>query len=264
MGQRETYYGGRCLPQIPLRVRPHPSFATSSPAPRLIAILPLLSSLNLSDYSHKYTGTTTIYNHPLVSPWLSSTKPPAAHLFLLYLVPLWVDFAFYLPVNVNKRRGERDGLYLIGCRICSYRLEWMDHRFFPSRGPLNTVSYFIFSRNAGFISALQVLTAATSASSHHRVLLRFQASIRSSGDLSSLAWRGFNCQTACATPGPFTGGDEEQTSGAVSLRPAASRPLTDVAVRCSRASCLHLKQLEPILLPSSPDFLCCSRGRGSF
>lgn len=149
MGQRETYYGGRCLPQIPLRVRPHSSFPTSSPAPRLIAILPLLSSLNLSDYSHKYTGTTTIYNHPLVSPWLSSTKPPAAHLFPLYLLPLWVDFAFYLPVNVNKRRGERGGLYLIGCRLCSYRSEWMDHRFFPPRGPLNTVSYFLFSQNAG-------------------------------------------------------------------------------------------------------------------
>lgn len=105
------------MPHIPRHVWPHSSFPTSSPAPCLIAILPLLSSLNLSDYSHKYTGTTTIYNHPLVSPWLSSTKPPAAHLFLLYLSPLWVDFAFYLPVNV-KRREERGGLYLIGCRIC--------------------------------------------------------------------------------------------------------------------------------------------------
>lgn len=103
IGQQETNYRLCCLPQIQLRVQPRLSFPTSSPAPCLITILPLLSSLNLSDYSHKYTGTTTIYNHPLVSPCLFLTKPQAAHLFNSYLLPLWVDFAFYLPMNVNKR-----------------------------------------------------------------------------------------------------------------------------------------------------------------
>lgn len=131
IGQRRRNYRRGCLPQTQLHVQLCLSFPTSSPA--LIAILPLLSSLNLSDYSHEYTGTTTIYNHPLVSPCLTSTKPQAAHLFMPYLLPLWVDFAFYLPVNDHKR-WAKGGLYIIGCGIGFHRSGWTDHRFFPSWG----------------------------------------------------------------------------------------------------------------------------------
>lgn len=134
IGQQRRNYRPRSLPQIQLHVQLRLRFTTSSPALRLIAILPLLSSLNLSDYSHKYTGTTTVYNHPLVFLCLSSTKPQAAHLFIPYLLPLWVDFAFYLPVNVNKG-GKKGRLYIIGCGICFHKSGWMDHRFFPSGGP---------------------------------------------------------------------------------------------------------------------------------
>lgn len=140
-----------CLPQIQLHVQLLLSFPTSSLAPRLIAILPLLSSLNLSDYSHEYTATTTIYNHPLVSPCLSSTKPQAAHLFIPFLLPLWVDFAFYLPVNVNKR-GEKGGLYIIGCGSCFHRSGWMDQRFSPSGRP-QTLYILFYIRQQHWVSS---------------------------------------------------------------------------------------------------------------
>lgn len=131
------------MPQIQLHVQSCLSFPTSSPAPHLIAILPQLSSLNLSDYSHKYMETTKIYNHPLISPCLSSTKPQAARLFILYLLPLWVDFAFYLPVNVNKR-GKTGGLYIFGCGICFHRSGWMG-------GP-QTLNILFYIRQQNWIS----------------------------------------------------------------------------------------------------------------
>lgn len=216
------------MPQIQLHMQSRLSFPTSSPAPHLIAILPQLSSLNLSDYSHKYMETTKIYNHPLVSPCLYSTKPQAARLFILYLLPLWVDFAFYLLVNVNKR-GKTGGLYIFGCGIFSTDLGGWALR--------HLTSFFILYSAAklDFFSGLQTLTAANSASSLNRFLLSFCATffLTRLTELPAFVWQGIDYQTARVTPGSFTGGDEEQMGCTVSARPGS-------AVRCNITSSVSI------------------------
>lgn len=99
----------------------------------------------------------------------------------------------------------------------------MDDRFSPPGGPwILYILYHIQRRHVW----LQVLAAATSASWRQRFLSPFCAPfclVGLTADLSSLVWQGFNFQTARATLGPFTGGDEEQTSCTAPLWPAVSQ-----------------------------------------
>lgn len=80
------------------------SFPTSSKALCLISILPLLSTLNLSDYSHTYMATT-IYNHLLVYPFLSSAISRAALLFIWscsFCLTFW--YCYYLIWQMKEKR----------------------------------------------------------------------------------------------------------------------------------------------------------------
>lgn len=91
------------------------SLSSSLQALCFISLLPFMSSLNLSDYSHKYLATTTIYNHPLVSLsflpnnarsflFISSSSP----LLPAYIHLAWafrVYLAFYSSMKGNRRKS---------------------------------------------------------------------------------------------------------------------------------------------------------------
>lgn len=61
----------------------------------LVSVLPLLSSLNLSEYSHEYLATTSFYKHPLVYPSSLLTMPEASVHQLFFAVTTRF-YSFYL------------------------------------------------------------------------------------------------------------------------------------------------------------------------
>lgn len=74
------------------------SLSSSPQALRLIFILPLMSSLNLSEYSHKYLATTNIRNHPLVSPSFLPCNASSSCSFALppcYSETLFISLSLY-------------------------------------------------------------------------------------------------------------------------------------------------------------------------